>query len=157
VEGYTSLTSAPVIGPKAADALRAFVAPTDAPAMPGKGDVEAMLGLLASVKRRRQNSEAEASAQLEQYWQGLRDVPLDDLRHAYDVLLKGSPWFPDISEVREAARGGPVAAYRRRCLAARSLIAKHEREWVAPVAVCSPEEAAQARRLLDDAVEGVKA
>ena len=146
-----------MIGPDDAAGLRAFIAAGAEPVMPDKGSVESMLALLASVKRRRQNSEAEAGAQLEQYWQGLRDVPLDDLRHAYDALLKGSPWFPDISDIIAAARGGPVARYRRRCLIARSLIMKHEREWIAPVALCSPEEAARIRQTIDDAAEGVKA
>ena len=117
--------------------------------MPRQSDVESMLGLLANVKRHRTTSEAEAAGRLELYWQGLKDVPLEDLRHAYDVLLKSSPWFPDISEIRAAADGGPVKRYRIRAAIAQSLIAKHEREWSEPREVCTPEQAAQIRAMTE--------
>lgn len=149
LDSYTSLRDAPTVGPKTAAALAEFVENSEYAPMPHKDDVETMLGLLAAVKRRRQNSEAEASAQLELYWQGLKDIPLDDLRFAYDALLKSSPWFPDISEIRAAADGGPVKRHRIRASIAQALIGKHEREWVPPAEVCTPEQAKEIRAMIE--------
>ena len=143
-----------MVGPKTAQALRHFLTGGTEPPLPTRDDVESMLALLSSIKRQRQTTDAEASAQLDLYWQGLRDIPLDDLRHAYDVLLKGSPWFPDISEIRKAADGGPVKQHRIRQAVAQSIILKHEREWVEPGEPCTPEQAAAVRALLDNPTPG---
>lgn len=150
LDGYTNLMAAPVIGPKSAAALQAMIdAPADWP-MPDRSSIERMLALLATVKRRRQNSSEEAAAQIELYWTGLRDVPLPDLHHAYDVLLKGSPWFPDISEIREAAEGGPVARHRRKRLIASALIDRHRREWQPQTEPTSPETLKAVKDIADD-------
>jgi len=148
--GYTTMSSARVVGPKTAADLQAFVEASEDYPMPARPDVEAMLGLLASIKRRRQGSDAEASAQIELYWHGLKDVALDDLRHAYDVLLKGSPWFPDVSEIRKAAAGGPVSRHLRNVVAAKMLIRKHREEWREPVQRATPEQVAQVKAMMGE-------
>lgn len=148
---YRGLSDAPIVGPKTAAALQAFVDAPAVPPMPTQNDVEQMLMLLATVKARRKTADAEADALHELYWQGLKDIPLDDLRHAYDVLLKSSPWFPDISEIRKAADGGPVKRYRMRKVIAKSLIAKHEQEWMPPCEPITPEQIAQVKAILGDA------
>jgi hypothetical protein len=147
LESYTSLSSAPVVGPKTAASLQAFLDADIDPPMPTRKDVTAMVGLLANVKRMRDSTDEEAAGRMDQYWQGLKDIPLDDLRHAYDVLLKGSPWFPDISEIRKAADGGPVKRHRIRRAVAESLIRKHESEWEPPHEPLTPEQLAQVKAL----------
>jgi len=151
---YQGMASAPVIGPRTAGMLRDFLNAGTEPPLPNKDDVESMLALLSSVKRQRQTSEAEASAQLDLYWHGLRDVPLDDLRHAYDELLKSSPWFPDISEIRKAADNGPVKRHSIRKAVAQTLIDKHEREWSPPAEPCTPEQAAAVRAMVPTLTPG---
>jgi len=149
---YTSLVDSPVIGPKSAAALQAFVDAQAQPTPPRREDVETMLGLFATAgKRRRQSSEIEAAAQLDLYWRALSDLPLEDLRFAYDKLMKESPWFPDISDIRKAATGGPVTAHQRRRSIAKALIGKHQREWEPPCDVITPEEAAKVREMIEGA------
>lgn len=151
---FRGFRDAPVVGPKAATALQQFLDNGNEAPLPSRDDLESMLGLLAAVKRSRNASDAEAEGQLDQYWLGLRDVPLDDLRHAYEALLKSSPWFPDISEIREAAQSGPVAKHRRRRIIAQAIISKHKAEWRPPVEPISPEQFAQVKALLAQSNEG---
>src|SRR3546814_12387795 len=62
-----------------------------------------MLGKLAIALPKAKIDDAEADARLEIYWSALRDIPLPDLRQAYDRLLKTSRFFPTIEEIRAAA------------------------------------------------------
>src|SRR3546814_5429429 len=62
-----------------------------------------MLVKLAIALPNAKIDDAEADARLEIYWSALRDIPLPDLRQAYDRLLKTSRFFPTIEEIRAAA------------------------------------------------------
>src|SRR3546814_4290296 len=89
--------------------------------------------------------DAEADARLEIYWSALRDIPLPDLRQAYDRLLKTSRFFPSIEEIRAAAHPSmSMRSYKR--MRMQMLITRHDREWQpagAPLTDAEPREMQQ--------------
>ena len=44
---------------------------------------------------------------LEIYWQGLKDMEIEDVEHSFYVAFKTAKFFPKIAELREAHEGGP--------------------------------------------------
>src|SRR3546814_14788344 len=87
-----------------------------------------MLGKLAIALPKAKIDDAEADARLEIYWSALRDIPLPDLRQAYDRLLKTSRFFPTIEEIRAAAHPSmAMRSYKR--MRMQMLITRHDREW----------------------------
>src|SRR3546814_2578563 len=86
-----------------------------------------MLGKLASALPKAKIDDAEAEARLAIYWSALRDIPLPDLRQAYDRLLKTSRFFPTIEEIRAAAHPSmAMRSYKR--MRMQMLITRHDRE-----------------------------
>jgi hypothetical protein len=140
-----------VIGPKSAAALQAFVdAPQ--PGLPRKDQVGNFVGKLRMALPGKNMSVDEGDTLLEQYWLGLNDVPLTSLHHAYATILREDSWFPTIARVREAASQSSPYAYRVRKLVAETLLMKHRNEWSPPVEEISPEDMAQLRRTISEAV-----
>lgn len=128
----------PVVGPKTAGALRAFAAEPE-PALAERDQVDVMIGKLAMATAQPKVSDAEAGERLNLYWRALGDIPLEDLRQAFDDLLRECTFLPTPAEVRKAAMRHSC----RRLYAksrARYLVWKHETEWEPEGDTVRPEE-----------------
>ncbi len=137
-----SYNDSPVVGPKTAAQLRAFLAMPDVHAMPEREQMDMMIGRLALATAQAKVSEAEANERLEAYWLALHDLPLEDLRWAYAELVKTATFLPTPAEIRAKAQyPGAMRAFRR--TRAQMLLTKHEGEWSEPVEYVKPEEIAQ--------------
>lgn len=141
-ESYSEM---PVIGPKSAAQLQAFVDAIPA-SLPRRDQVEKLVGLLRMSLATQSVGEFEADALLEQYWLGLRDVALESLHHAYTTIIREDRWFPAVSRIRDAAEASVPSRYRQRRLIAKSLLLKHRNEWREPIAehdIAEPAEVAE--------------
>lgn len=132
-------SDSPVIGPKSATALRIFAAEPEPP-LAERDQVDVMISKLAMATAQPKVSAAEAGERLNLYWRALGDIPLEDLRHAFDHLLRSATFLPTPAEVRKAAMqhtGKRLYAKSR----ARFLVWKHETEWAPPTGdTVAPEE-----------------
>lgn len=144
-----TFSSLPVIGPKAAADVRAFLDTREPPRVERK-TIQQLIALLGTALPRRRTSSMEANAMIEQYWLGLQDLPHDSIAHAHLVILCEDEWFPTVKRIREAASTSPAARDTARRNAAKSLLMKHRQEYQAPIApdeLCTPDEA---RAVLDE-------
>ncbi len=108
-------------------ALRAFAAEPEPP-LAERDQVDVMIGKLAIATAQPKVSDAEAGERLNLYWRALGDIPLADLRAAFDHLLRTATFLPTPAEVRKAAMqhtGKRLYAKSR----ARFLAWKHDVEW----------------------------
>lgn len=127
-----------MVGPRSATALRAFAAEPEPP-LAERDQVEVMIGKLAMATAQPKVSDAEAGERLNLYWRALGDVPLVDLRQAFDDLLRMATFLPTPAEVRKAAMahtGKRLYAKSR----ARFLAWKHDTEWKPEGEQVKPEE-----------------
>ncbi len=123
----------PVVGPKAAAALQAFLdAPRPPQQMPDQTKIETMIARLAMATKERQTTLEEAHERLDLYWRVLRNVPLTDLRAAFDDLLRTCTFMPTPAEVLKACEARTA---RREFVVSRAkhLLWKHHTEWRPPV------------------------
>lgn len=129
----------PIVGPKSADQLRAFVAEPEPPTAT-RDQVDVMIGKLAMATAQSKVSPVEADGRLDLYWLALNDVPVADLRWAFTELLRGSKFLPTPAEVRtKALQPGCVRKYAKS--RARHLVWKHETEWRPAAELLAPDEA----------------
>lgn len=131
-------SASPVVGPKSANALRAFAAEPE-PQLAERDQVDVMIGKLALATAQPKVSDEEAGERLNLYWRALGDIPLEDLRRAFDDLLRSSTFLPTPAEVRKAAMkhaGRRLYAKSR----ARFLAWKHDTEWQPTGEQVNPEE-----------------
>lgn len=131
-------SDSPVVGPKSAVALRAFAAEPEPP-LAERDQVDVMIGKLALATAQPKVSDAEAGERLNLYWRALGDIPLEDLRQAFDQLLRTATFLPTPAEVRKAAMqqtGKRLYAKSR----ARYLAWKHDTEWRPAEDTIPPEE-----------------
>ena len=120
-------SASPVVGPKSASALRAFAAEPEPP-LAERDQMDVMIAKLAMATAQPRVSDAEAGERLNLYWRALGDIPLIDLRQAFDDLLRSATFLPTPAEVRKAAMrytGKRLYAKSR----ARYLAWKHDTEW----------------------------
>jgi hypothetical protein len=98
-----------------------------------------MIGKLAMATAQPKVSDAEAGERLNLYWRALGDLPLDDLRQAFDKLLRTATFLPTPAEIRKAALGftGKRLYAKSR---ARFLAWKHDTEWKPEGETVPPEE-----------------
>jgi len=131
-------SDSPVVGPKSASALRAFASEPEPP-LAERDQVDVMIGKLAMATAQPKVSDAEAGERLNLYWRALGDIPLIDLRQAFDHLLRTATFLPTPAEVRKAALGyaGKRLYAKSR---ARYLAWKHDVEWRPEGETVNPEE-----------------
>lgn len=145
----------PVIGPNNAQALRNWLEQAEtfeaSLERPTQARVETMVTRLSIATVKRAITEAEAEEGHGLYWLVLKDVPLIDLAAAFTTLLRTAKFMPKPAEVYAAANAH-TARRAYRMSRARWLISKHEREWLPPAELASPEDVqaikAQAARAL---------
>lgn len=122
-----------IIGPKAAQALRQWIADAEAfearLAMPTPDRVESLVGRLSLATAKRKIAQAEAEEIHDLYWRALKDMPLVDLAAAFDDLLKSATFLPTPAEIHTKA--ATFRAARRYAISrARHLVWRHSVEWV---------------------------
>lgn len=67
--------------------------------------VRATVAKLSIAFPRQRSSDAEADVRLEQYVEGLDDIPADVLEQAYRQTIKTRKFFPTVAELRELCTG----------------------------------------------------
>lgn len=123
--------TSPIVGPNTAAELRAFAALPE-PAAIEQDQLDTMIGKLAMATAQAKLSPAEAKERLELYWLGLRDLPADDLRAAFVVLIQTAKFLPTPAEIRAAAlKAGSARKFAKS--RAKFLAWKHDVEWRPPV------------------------
>lgn len=136
----------PLVGPVTAKALREY---SEAPEPPlaDEASIRRMVGLLATGKGQRKMTKEESEVHIGQFVRVLSKVPMVDLYAAYDDLLCGHKFMPDVSEVHKAA-SLHTSKRRFKKSRARFIALKHSREWVEPVAPLSGPEKAKLDAML---------
>jgi hypothetical protein len=123
----------PVVGPKTADALQAYLdGPWPEPERPTQDRIDAMVSRLSLATKERRPSEQEARERLDLYWRALRDCTMLDLAAAFDDLLRTSTFMPTPAEVFQRASAAKAKREYRKSRA-RHLVWKHKQEWRKPI------------------------
>jgi hypothetical protein len=96
-----------------------------------------MIGKLANACRDRKLSDDEADLRIEQYTEGLDDIPHDILTDAYKTAIKTMTFFPSVAEFR--ALCGELSRRKWRLSRVNTLLASHARGGTPALAYQSQE------------------
>lgn len=117
----------PVVGPKTAAQLQAFIDHPEPP-IADTDWIQKQITML-SIKPSRKQTVSDAKMILQTYTSMLKSYSRADLGYAFGRLMRESKWFPDISEIIQLAEF-PKSQRNFKKLQARTLIMKHERDWI---------------------------
>jgi hypothetical protein len=134
---YPSLTT--VVPADQLPALRhaaALITESLEPAPPHR--IVTMVGKLAIAFPQQKLSDDEADVRIEQYTEGLDDIPIDILTDAYKTAIKTRTFFPTVAELR--ALCGELARRKWRLSRINSLIASAARGGTPALAYQSRDE-----------------
>lgn len=139
----------PVVCPEDAEALQAF-ADSPEPDLANREQVSEFVGALSVNLRKMQVSEVEADARRKGYWLALRDIPLCDLRAAFEKIVCNEEFLPMPAVVRKyALQSGSVRRWSKS--RARHLAWKSRTQWSEPTQLITEAELAELKAIMPQA------